>query len=71
MISLTPRQAEILSFLKSYQMREGYPPTRTEICEHFRFRSPNAATDHLAALERRGAIKLVPGISRGIKLVEC
>lgn len=32
------------------------------------FKSPNAAEDHLRALARKGAIELVPGTSRGIRL---
>jgi repressor LexA len=32
------------------------------------FRSPNAAEEHLRALERKGAIEMTPGASRGIRL---
>jgi len=44
------------------------PPTRAEIAEAFGFKSPNAAEEHLRALQRKGAIDLVPGASRGIQL---
>jgi len=44
------------------------PPTRAEIAEALGFRSPNAAEDHLRALARKGAIELLPGASRGIRL---
>ena len=46
----------------------GMPPTRAEIAEHLGFRSVNAAEDHLRALQRKGAIELLPGTSRGIRL---
>lgn len=48
--------------------RTGMPPTRSDICDHFGFSSPTAAEDHLRALERKGMIDLLPGLSRGIRL---
>jgi repressor LexA len=68
--TLTNRQAEILELIRSYVAEEGCPPTRAEIAETLGFRSPNAAEDHLRALERKGVIELVPGSSRGIRLLE-
>ena len=44
------------------------PPTRAEIAEALGFRSVNAAEEHLRALARKGAIELLPGTSRGIRL---
>src|SRR5690606_41612979 len=46
----------------------GYPPTRVDIARELGFRSPNAAEDHLKALARKGAIEMIPGASRGIRL---
>ena len=46
------------------------PPTRAEIGEAFGFRSPNAAEEHLRALERKGAIEMIAGASRGIRLLQ-
>lgn len=65
---LTARQREILAFIQTSIESTGIPPSRVEIAEAFGFRSPNAAEDHLQALNRKGAIDLVPGIARGIKL---
>lgn len=65
----TARQLQILGFIETHISEVGYPPTRTDIAKHFRFRSPNAAQEHLAALERKGCIELVPGVARGIKLL--
>ena len=70
MQELTPRQAEILALIREYIYDEGYPPTRMEIAEAFGFRSPNAAEEHLRALERKGAIELLQGSSRGIRLLD-
>ncbi len=70
MSELTARQAEILDFIRDFAAEEGYPPTRAEIAEAFGFRSPNAAEEHLRALDRKGAIELLSGSSRGIRLLE-
>ena len=68
MDDLTPRQAEILKLIERYTAKSGFPPTRSEICEAMGFRSPNAAEEHLKALARKGAIEMIPGASRGIRL---
>jgi len=70
MQELTFKQRRILDYIQSYVSQAGFPPTRAEIAKHFKFRSPNAAQDHLAALHRKGCIDLKPGISRGIRVVK-
>ncbi|MDE1990128.1 MAG: transcriptional repressor LexA [Betaproteobacteria bacterium] len=70
MISLTPRQQEILDWIRQRLETTGLPPTRAELCQAMGFRSPNAAEDHLKALARKGAIELMAGASRGIRLTE-
>lgn len=69
-MKLTPRQQEILEFIKNSLETLGAPPTRMEISNAFGFASPNAAEDHLKALAKKGAIILEPGSARGIRLVE-
>src|ERR1700730_11641571 len=69
MTKLTKRQNEILSLIQSHMAETGAPPTRAEIAKTMGFRSPNAAEDHLRALARKGVIELVPGTSRGIRLI--
>lgn len=68
MQKLTARQQQVLSFIKEYMVGNGYPPTRVDIARELGFRSPNAAEDHLKALARKGAIEMIPGASRGIRL---
>ncbi|MDO9623589.1 MAG: transcriptional repressor LexA [Pseudomonas sp.] len=68
MLKLTPRQAEILAFIKHCLDDNGYPPTRAEIAQALGFKSPNAAEEHLKALARKGAIEMTPGASRGIRI---
>jgi len=70
MQGLTRKQAEILAFIRRHQLETGYPPTRSEIAAEMGYRSPNAAEDHLRALEKKGAISIVPHASRGIRLHE-
>ena len=68
MRELTPRQRQILSLIQKVINDTGMPPTRAEIARALKFRSVNAAEDHLRALERKGVIELLPGTSRGIRL---
>jgi repressor LexA len=67
---LTPRQAEILEFIQRFISETGMPPTRADMARELGFRSANAAEEHLRALERKGVIELLPGTSRGIRLLE-
>jgi repressor LexA len=65
---LTERQAEILRLVRQLTEVSGYPPTRAEIAERMGFRSVNAAEQHLRALEKKGAIEISSGASRGIRV---
>jgi len=65
---LTGRQQQILDLIQSAIVRTGAPPTRAEIATELGFKSANAAEEHLQALARKGAIELVSGTSRGIRL---
>lgn len=67
---LTKRQQEIFDFILECMATNGAPPTRVEIAEHFGFKSPNAAEDHLKALDKKGHIELRSGTSRGIFISE-
>jgi len=69
MEKLTARQQEVLNLTRSAIEDTGYPPTRAEIAAELGFRSPNAAEEHLKALARKGAIEMMPGASRGIRIV--
>ncbi len=65
---LTARQQQILELIRRAIARTGSPPTRAEIATELGFKSVNAAEEHLQALARKGAIELVSGTSRGIRL---
>ncbi len=68
--TLTARQAQILELIRDHIGDTGYPPTRAEIARTLGFRSANAAEDDLRALEPKGFIEVLPGTSRGIRLLE-
>ena len=68
MEELTARQSEILRLVRELTEVSGYPPTRAEIAERMGFRSVNAAEQHLRALEKKGAIDIEAGASRGIRV---
>jgi len=70
MFNLTPRQEKVLQLIKNYSEDTGYPPTRAEIARILGYKSANAAEEHIKALARKGAIEVIPGASRGIKVVE-
>ena len=67
---LTARQQEVLELLKRHLETTGMPPTRAEISRELGFKSPNAAEEHLKALARKGAIEIVAGASRGIRIID-
>ncbi len=70
MAKLTARQEQVLNLIKNHIEETGYPPTRAEIARKLGFRSANAAEEHLKALARKGAIEMIAGASRGIRLPE-
>jgi len=70
MDKLTNRQQQVLDLIRRHIDQTGYPPTRADIARELGFRSANAAEEHLKALARKGAIEIIPGASRGIRLPE-
>jgi len=68
--ALTARQSQILAWIRDHLESTGMPPTRAEIARGLGFSSASSAEDHLRALARKGAIDMLPGASRGIRLRE-
>ncbi|KNC10369.1 LexA family transcriptional regulator [Klebsiella sp. RIT-PI-d] len=67
--NLTDRQQLVLDELIAFQREKGFSPTTSELAGRLGFRSPNAASDHLRILHKKGAIRLTPGVSRGIAII--
>lgn len=68
MEKLTNRQQQVLDIIRQHIADTGFPPTRADIARTLGFKSANAAEEHLKALARKGAIEMIPGASRGIRL---
>ena len=67
---LTARQRQILDWIRGYIEAHGMPPTRAEIASGLGFSTASSAEDHLQALARKGAVELIRGASRGLRLTE-
>ncbi len=66
---LTARQASVLEYVRTYTVKNGYPPTLREIGKNFGIRSTNGVNDHLKALERKGYLIRFDMLSRGMRIV--
>lgn len=67
-LALTARQQQILDWIRAHLESTGMPPTRAEIARGLGFSTASSAEDHLRALARKGALELLPGASRGLRL---
>lgn len=67
---LTVKQRAVYDYIRTRIEGDHCPPTVREIADHFNIKSPKGASDHLAMLERKGWITRIPGLSRGIQLVD-
>lgn len=68
--TLTHRQQQILDLIQNHLQQHQRPPTQAEITAAMGFSSRTATRDHLRALEKKGAIKLETGASRGIRVIQ-
>src|SRR5215212_769159 len=69
-LPLTVRQQQILDWIRRHLETTGMPPTRAEIASGLGFSTASSAEDHLRALAKKGALELLPGTSRGMRLRE-
>lgn len=68
MPDLTPRQQQVLDFVRTHLDRNGYPPTLREIAAHLGIRGTLGVSKHLAALERKGRLQRGAGSSRALRV---
>lgn len=66
---LTDRQREVLEVVERSIAERGYPPTQREICVELGLSGRLGVQQHLHAIERKGWIRLAPGVSRGITVL--
>ena len=69
MKALSPKQRNIIDFLKRFWTDKSYPPTVRDILNGCNISSTSVVDYNLDILEREGYIKRHPGISRGIELI--
>lgn len=66
---LTKRQSEVLRYIQSGVLKNGYPPTLREIASFFNIQSVRTIFDHIVALEKKGYIKRDKGKRRGLRIL--
>ncbi|MCP5523314.1 MAG: repressor LexA [Verrucomicrobiales bacterium] len=69
MKALTKRQQQVMDFIRDTVQTVGIPPSLREICTHFDFKSVKAASDHVAALRRKGLIVGKSHQARSLQIV--
>ena len=67
---ISPKQTEILEFIKEEILKKGYPPTVREICERVHLKSTSSVHSHLETLEKNGYIRRDPTKPRAIEIVD-
>jgi len=67
---LTPRQEQVLEFIRESVRADGYPPTVREIGAALHLSAPSTVHAHLANLEALGLIKRDPSKPRALEVVQ-
>lgn len=67
---ISPKQSEILEYIKSQIINKGYPPAVREICEAVHLKSTSSVHSHLETLEKNGYIRRDPTKPRAIEIVD-
>ncbi|MDQ7792822.1 MAG: transcriptional repressor LexA [bacterium] len=67
---LTPKQREILAFIKRELQEKGYPPSVREICRAVGLRSPSTVHGYLTGLEERGLVRREAAKPRAMEVLE-
>ena len=67
---ITPKQQEILDFMKAKILEKGYPPSVREICEAVSLKSTSSVHAHLETLEKNGYIRRDPAKPRAIEIID-
>jgi len=67
---ISPKQQEILEYIKSEILLKGYPPAVRDICEAVHLKSTSSVHSHLETLERNGYIRRDPTKPRAIEILD-
>lgn len=67
---ITPKQQEILDFIKNEILNRGFPPSVRDMCDAVHLRSTSSVHSHLATLEKNGYIRRDPTKPRAIEILD-
>ena len=67
---ITPKQEEILEYIKSQILNKGYPPSVRDICTAVNLKSTSSVHAHLETLEKNGYIRRDPTKPRAIEIID-
>ena len=68
--NISPKQQEILEYLKTSILKKGYPPSVRDICTAVNLKSTSSVHAHLETLEKTGYIKRDPAKNRAIEIID-
>lgn len=67
---ISPKQQEILDYIKSQILERGFPPAVRDICEAVHLKSTSSVHSHLETLEKNGYIRRDPTKPRAIEILD-
>ncbi len=67
---ISPKQKEILEYIKSQILERGFPPAVRDICEAVHLKSTSSVHSHLETLEKNGYIRRDPTKPRAIEILD-
>ena len=67
---ITPKQEEILNYIKNEILERGFPPAVREICQAVHLKSTSSVHSHLESLEKNGYIRRDPTKPRAIEILD-
>lgn len=68
--NISPKQQEILDFIKQEILNRGFPPSVRDICEAVHLKSTSSVHAHLGTLEKNGFIHRDPTKPRAIEILD-
>ena len=67
---ISPKQQEILDYIKSQILERGFPPAVRDICDAVHLKSTSSVHSHLETLEKNGFIRRDPTKPRAIEILD-
>jgi len=67
---ISSKQQEILEYIKTCIMSQGYPPAVRDICQAVNLKSTSSVHSHLETLEKNGYIRRDPSKPRAIEIID-